>query len=168
MKKTIVVDGEPQSCALMRVPGGLRLQVAQRSFDCALEALGDGRYRLRAGDARREVLIAQHGDQIWVHIDGRTHAIQRINPLDALAASGHGGADSTLAPMPGTILTVQVEAGEIVKAGQTLLTMESMKLEVTISAPHDGEIAEVLCAPGQTVPVKATLVRFAATAAAAT
>lgn len=63
--------------------------------------------------------------------------------------------------MPGTILTVQVKPGDWVLAGQVLLTMESMKLEVTITAPHDGEITEVLCAPGQTVAVKATLVRFA-------
>ncbi|MDP3293907.1 MAG: biotin/lipoyl-containing protein [Nevskia sp.] len=166
MKKTLVIDGAPQNCALTRTPGGMRLLVGERSFDCALETLGDGRYRLRAGDVRRDVLLAQQGDQLWVHVDGRTHAIQRINPLDALAAGGRGGADSTLAPMPGTILTVQVKPGDAVKSGQILLTMESMKLEVTITAPHDGEIAEVLCAPGQSVPVKATLVRFAAKAEA--
>ncbi|WP_293394036.1 biotin/lipoyl-containing protein [Nevskia sp.] len=166
MKKIVVIDGQPHHCALMRAPAGLRLQSGERNFDCSLDALGEGRHRLRAGDARREVLIAQYGDQVWVHLNGRTHAIQRINPLDALAASGRGGTDSALSPMPGTILTVQVKAGETVKSGQVLLTMESMKLEVTITAPHDGEIAEVLCAPGQSVPVKATLVRFAAKAEA--
>lgn len=166
MKKILAIDSEQHVCALTRTPGGLHLQTGERGFDCAIDALGDGRYRVRAGDARREALIAQHGDQVWIHLDGRTHALQRINPLDLLAASGRGGADSALSPMPGTILTVQVKAGETVKSGQVLITMESMKLEVTITAPHDGEIAEVLCAPGQSVPVKATLVRFAAKAEA--
>lgn len=166
MKKILAIDSEQYACALTRTPGGLRLQAGERSFDCALETLGDGRYRVGAGDSRREALIAQHGDQVWIHLDGRTHALQRINPLDLLAASGRGGANSALSPMPGTILTVQVKAGETVKSGQVLLTMESMKLEVTITAPHDGEIADVLCAPGQSVPVKATLVRFAAKAKA--
>jgi len=166
MKKILAIDGQQHPCALIRTPTGLQLHAGERSLACSLDALGEGRYRLRAGDARREVLIAQYGDQVWVHLDGRTHAIQRINPLDALAARGRGGADSALSPMPGTILTVQVQAGETVKSGQILLTMESMKLEVTITAPHDGEIAEVLCVPGQSVPVKATLVRFATRAEA--
>ncbi len=166
MKKIIVINDEQHSCALTRSSDGLRLQTDERSVDCALEALGDGRHRVRAGNAQREALIAQHGDQVWIHLDGRTHEIQRLNPLDVLTASGRGGADSAQSPMPGTILTVQVKAGETVKSGQVLLTMESMKLEVTITAPHDGEIAEVLCEPGQSVPVKATLVRFAAKAEA--
>ena len=166
MKKILSINGEQHACTLTRTPGGLRLQAGEHSFDCALDALGDGRYRVRAGDARREALIAQHGDQVWIHLDGRTHTIERLNPLDVLAASGRGGANSALSPMPGTILTVQVKAGDTVKSGQVLLTMESMKLEVTITAPHDGEIAEVLCAPGQSVPVKATLVRFSAQAEA--
>lgn len=164
MKKILSLDGEQHACTLTRTADGLRLQIGERGLDCALDALGDGRYRVRAGDARREALIAQHGDQVWIHLDGRTHAIERLNPLDVLAASGRGGENSALSPMPGTILTVQVKAGDTVKSGQVLLTMESMKLEVTITAPHDGEIAEVLCAPGQSVPVKATLVRFAAQA----
>jgi 3-methylcrotonyl-CoA carboxylase alpha subunit len=161
MKKTIVLAGAEQPCALIRTAEGYELQAGERRFACALEALGDGRHRVHAGREHREVHIAQHGDQVWIHVDGRAYSLQRVNPLDALAARGGGGGDSTLSPMPGTILTVQVQPGDAVKAGQVLLTMESMKLEVTITAPHDGEIAEVLCAPGQTVPVKAALVRFA-------
>ncbi|MDT0496412.1 biotin/lipoyl-containing protein [Algiphilus sp. W345] len=161
MKKIIALEDREHPCALLRTADGYELQTGERRFACAIEALGDGRHRVRAGEERREVHIAQHGDHIWIHVDGRAYALHRINPLDALAARGAGGGDSTLSPMPGTILTVQVQPGDAVEAGQVLLTMESMKLEVTITAPHDGEIAEVLCAPGQTVPVKAALLRFA-------
>jgi biotin carboxyl carrier protein len=161
MKKIIAIEDREQPCALLRTADGYELQTAEHRFACSMETLGDGRHRVRAGGERREVHIAQHGDHTWIHVDGRAYALCRINPLDALAARGGGGGDSTLSPRPGTILTVQVQPGDAVKAGQVLLTMESMKLEVTITAPHDGEIAEVLCAPGQTVPVKAALVRFA-------
>lgn len=160
MKKIIALEDREQPCALVRTADGYELQTGERRFACAMEALGDGRHRVRAHSERREVHIAQHGDYTWIHVDGRAYALRRVNPLDALATRG-GGGDSTLSPMPGTILTVQVQPGDTVKAGQVLLTMESMKLEVTITAPHDGEIDEVLCAPGQTVPLKAALVRFA-------
>lgn len=165
MKKTLVINGESHDCALIRTAQGYDLQAGSQRFGCALEAAGAGRYRVQAGTECREAHIAQYGDQVWIHVDGRAWQVQRVNPLDALAAQGRGaGGDSTLAPMPGTILGVQVQPGETVKAGQILLTMESMKLEVSINAPHDGVIAEVLCAPGQAVAVKAALVRFASAA----
>lgn len=160
MKKTILIDSGEQTCALVRTAAGYELQAGERSYACSLEALGDGRHRVRAGNDRRDVHIAQHGDHVWIHVDGRAYELRRVNPLDALAARV-ADSGSSISPMPGTILTVQVKPGDWVLAGQVLLTMESMKLEVTITAPHDGEITEVLCAPGQTVAVKATLVRFA-------
>lgn len=161
MKKTITLNGIDHDCALIRTGEALELNTPDARFPCELNARGDGRYQVRAGTQSKEVHLAQFGDQVWVRVDGRSYQLQRTNPLDALAAAAAAGGDSTLSPMPGTILSVQVEAGQQVKAGETLLTMESMKLEVTLSAPHDGEIAEVFCTPGQTVPVKAALVRFA-------
>ena len=86
-----------------------------------------------------------------------------MDPLDALTAAGRHGGDGAQAPMPGTIVSVLVQPGAEVKAGQDLVVMESMKLEVTIRAPHDGRIAAVHCAPGDQVTLKFTLVSFEAT-----
>ena len=59
------------------------------------------------------------------------------------------GAVSVTAPMPGNILDVKVKAGDSVKAGDTLLILEAMKMENEISAPQDGTIASVQCAQGR-------------------
>jgi acetyl-CoA carboxylase biotin carboxyl carrier protein len=55
------------------------------------------------------------------------------------------------APMTGTILEVLVTPGEKVNAGQELLVVESMKMEIPIESPAAGTVLEVLVAPQQRV-----------------
>ena len=55
----------------------------------------------------------------------------------AAAAPAAGGAGSLTAPMPGTILDIKVSPGQAVKAGDTLLILEAMKMENEIAAPGD-------------------------------
>ncbi|WMS88265.1 acetyl/propionyl/methylcrotonyl-CoA carboxylase subunit alpha [Pleionea litopenaei] len=66
------------------------------------------------------------------------------------------------APMPGTIVSVMVEAGQTVSADQPLLVMEAMKMEHTIKAPTDGVVTEVLYQAGDLVEDGAELVQFEA------
>ena len=67
------------------------------------------------------------------------------------APAGAAGAVSVTAPMPGNILDVKVKAGDSVKAGDTLLILEAMKMENEISAPQDGTIASVNVRKGDVV-----------------
>lgn len=55
------------------------------------------------------------------------------------------------APMPGTILTVNVKAGQAVKSGDQLMVLEAMKMENEILSPQDGTIASVQVSQGSTV-----------------
>jgi pyruvate carboxylase len=56
--------------------------------------------------------------------------------------------------MPGVVATIAVTAGAQVTRGDTLLTLEAMKMESAVRAESDGEVAEVLVRPGQAVDVK--------------
>jgi len=62
------------------------------------------------------------------------------------AASG-----STVAPMPGTILKVSVNVGDTVKAGDSIVVLEAMKMENDITAPKDGVVKAIAVTKGQTV-----------------
>ena len=66
-----------------------------------------------------------------------------VSPDDA------GRAGSTVAPMPGRVITVLVATGDVVAAGQALLTLEAMKMEHQITSPHAGTVSEVFVQPGQ-------------------
>ena len=72
-------------------------------------------------------------------------------PVAAAAPAGAAGAVSVNAPMPGNILDVKVKPGDSVKAGDTLLILEAMKMENEISAPQDGTIASVNVRKGDVV-----------------
>ncbi|GAA3078534.1 biotin carboxylase N-terminal domain-containing protein [Kribbella aluminosa] len=66
-------------------------------------------------------------------------------------------AGSLVAPMPGTVVRVGVQVGDVVTQGQPLLWLEAMKMEHTIAAPVDGVVGELKVAAGQQVEVGAVL-----------
>jgi propionyl-CoA carboxylase alpha chain len=65
-----------------------------------------------------------------------------------------------LCPMPGLVVEVRVRKGDRVYRGQDLVCVESMKMESFVASPCDGEVEEVLAAPGQAVETDEVLVRF--------
>lgn len=66
-------------------------------------------------------------------------------------ASGETGSEKITAPMPGTILKVNVQPGVQVKAGEVLCVLEAMKMENDITAPRDGKVASVNTPKGSSV-----------------
>ena len=72
-----------------------------------------------------------------------------------------GDAREVGAPMPGLIVTVAVQAGDVVTRGQKLISLEAMKMETTVYAERDGKIAEVLVAPGTPVEAGELVVKYA-------
>ena len=69
-----------------------------------------------------------------------------------------GAGDAVTAPMPGTILKVNVQNGQAVKAGTVLVVLEAMKMENEIMAPKDGTVTQVVVSKGASVDTGAPLV----------
>ncbi|MBO5323380.1 MAG: biotin/lipoyl-binding protein [Oscillospiraceae bacterium] len=62
-----------------------------------------------------------------------------------------GAGEQVCAPMPGTIVRVNVAQGQAVKAGDVLCVLEAMKMENDITAPKDGTISQVVVSKGSSV-----------------
>lgn len=106
----------------------------------------------------------RHDDTIELWMQGRLWRFEVPRRTARRATSAGASVASTgrlTAPMPGTVLKVSAAAGDQFAAHQPLIVMESMKMEMTLSAPHDGKVAEVCCRAGQLVEMGAVLLRFA-------
>ena len=109
----------------------------------------EGAVTLGADGVRTTYAVAVAGDRIDVD-SPRGHTSLTVvprftDPADALASG------SLLAPMPGTVVSVAVEVGAEVAAGQALLVLEAMKMQHTVSAPHAGVVTEIDVRPGTQV-----------------
>ncbi len=83
-----------------------------------------------------------------------------IAPTSPRAVTPVAG-ETVNAPMPGTILKVNVTEGQAVKAGDVLCVLEAMKMENEIKAPKDGKVAQILTTKGANVETGAALVVLA-------
>jgi propionyl-CoA carboxylase alpha chain len=63
-------------------------------------------------------------------------------------------------PMPGLLISVDVEAGQRVKAGEKVAVVEAMKMENTLFADQEGTVAAILAAPGDNLMVDQPIVEF--------
>ena len=79
-------------------------------------------------------------------------------PAAPAAAAVTGAGEAVNAPMPGTILKVNVTQGQKVAEGAVLCVLEAMKMENEILAPKAGTVTQVLAAKGATVDTGAPLV----------
>lgn len=104
----------------------------------------------------------QRGDKVSVWLDGEVFRFTAKDPRQRSQAGGATAPSSGLvaAQMPGKILSLAVKVGDQVKAGQNLLVMESMKMELALDAPLEGTVASVAISVGQMVAQGDELVRL--------
>ncbi|MFC4113815.1 acetyl/propionyl/methylcrotonyl-CoA carboxylase subunit alpha [Nonomuraea zeae] len=146
----VQVRGLPEKSAEVRIDG--------RDVPAAIRANGSG-LAVTIGGRTGHYLHARQGDTLWLGRDGDSWAVTRHligDPGDRPGAAGAG--DGVVrSPMPGTVLLVKAQPGERVSQGQPLVIVEAMKMEHTVTAPHDGVLSELPVKPGQPVGMDAVL-----------
>jgi pyruvate carboxylase len=105
-------------------------------------------------DGTRTVFFELNGQPRSVRVPDSSAVASRPPPRKVEP----GNARHVGAPMPGTVTTLGVTPGATVARGDTLLTLEAMKMQTAVRAESEGQVAEVLVRPGQTVDVKDLLV----------
>jgi biotin carboxyl carrier protein len=115
-----------------------------------------GELLVREGDRVQRMYAAVAGEVTWVFHDGHVYRLEEASP-SRRAPQTHG---SLTAPMPATVISVNVKAGDRVSAGQILIVLEAMKMELPVRAPGDGAVTAVHCAPGDLVQPDVSLIDF--------
>jgi biotin carboxyl carrier protein len=143
----------------------------------AIEVTGqDGRYRIAVGDEVSEIDARQAAEGIWsllvgpashvvdvserdgvsvVEVDGESYRIRIEEETRYIIRTrgGKAGAGGQVlrAPMPGKVVLVEVEVGQVVQPGDGLVVLEAMKMENEFRAAVAGTVKEVRAQPGQAV-----------------
>ncbi|MBQ2863834.1 MAG: biotin/lipoyl-binding protein [Clostridia bacterium] len=82
-------------------------------------------------------------------------------PAQAPAPAASGEGEVVKAPLTGTILAVNINAGDTVKKGDVVMVLEAMKMENEIMAPRDGKVTAVAASKGAAVEAGAALYTLA-------
>jgi len=112
-----------------------------------VEALGSGRFRVNG----RLAYAVEDNQRTWVFIEGHTYVIEdgdrdgdaREHATDDLMALS--------APMPATVVAITATPGQEVAAGDLLVMLEAMKMELPIRAPRAGRVKALACREGELV-----------------
>jgi 3-methylcrotonyl-CoA carboxylase alpha subunit len=167
MHHAFKIENTEYDLGLSRSAEGYRLHLGGDTIPVNLHVEDDGTAVLTVAGRSERVVVATHGDDVFVHVGGAAYQLRYEHPLDRLAAQSQGGADDNVrAPMPGSVVAVHVDAGDSVARGQALLVIESMKMETTIAAPRDGVVQAVQFSVGQTFDRDALLISLQAAEAA--
>ena len=119
----------------------------------------DASLRADLGGLRLNAAVVVAGERRYVFLQGRSWPLARIDPLYH-GGEGAGPEGGLLAPMPGNVIALLVEAGATVKKGAPLLILEAMKMEHTLTAPADGTVKSFHFAVGDQVSDGAELIEF--------
>jgi len=142
-------DGATVDAAVSQAGEGLSVEVDGRRFQAVKDG---GAVRVDGHD----VHLADLGEAGWVTFEAG--AAFAFTAFGAGKGAGDAAGDGTLhSPMPGRIVAVSKQVGEAVKAGETLVTLEAMKMEHALKAPFDGVVAEVGVIEGAQVSEGAVL-----------
>ena len=121
--------------------------------------IGDGVYRVEHDGRVDVVYVAGPSEDRWAFANGEVYRIARDGTVGRPSARAEA-AQALTAPMPATVLKVLVEPGAAVKAGDTIVILEAMKMELPLRATADGSVSAVRCKEGELVQPDAVLVEF--------
>jgi 3-methylcrotonyl-CoA carboxylase alpha subunit len=112
--------------------------------------LGNGRYLVEQDSNVAIAYAVASGKETWVFLDGRTFLVTAAAAAGT-RASTRDDADALAAPMPATVVRIEVSPGQTVSRDSLLVMLEAMKMELPIRAPRDGRVTAIHCQVGEIV-----------------
>jgi biotin carboxyl carrier protein len=133
-----------------------------------VESLGHGRFLVSArqrsdaptagsASATQLAYAIADGPRTWIFLDGRTYVVERDAPEHVHVTDDQVALS---APMPATVISIPVSPGQAVVAGDLLIMLEAMKMELPIRAPRAGRVKALACREGELVPAGVPLIEM--------
>ena len=166
-QRWLVTSGGGRRAVRTRRAGDATLEVTvgagaeARTFTATIVACSEDAAVVSIGGRSTTVRLAPHARGVHAAAGGESFDVTAADESGADARGGLGAEarapspaaelDALAAPMPATVRAVAVQPGAVVAAGDTLVRLEAMKMELTIRAPAAGRVAAVDCRVGDLV-----------------
>lgn len=145
MKKEVFINDQETSFEWKKTDSGFQLSLEGKTFDVELiKVLGPHQAVIRCQGKNHKIWYGSSSTSVG----DNTFQVESKSGRKKKGTKVEG---SLTSPMPGKVLKVFVKAGEEVKAGQSLMVMEAMKMEHTIKAAQDGTVTTVFYSEGDLV-----------------
>jgi biotin carboxyl carrier protein len=123
--------------------------VSEPDGDVTVTPLGAGRFLVSRGGHQRVAYATHAAGAAWVFLDGE---IAVVGPTASRARATAADEQASLAaPMPATVVAVAVRPGQKVTAGEVLIRLEAMKMELPVRSPRDATVVAIKCREGELV-----------------
>jgi len=159
-KLALSVNGRAEEVEVTTEAGGLRVRLGDRWH--AVELLPtnqSGLYSLLIEGRSWEVFARERPGGYELLIGNRVYDVDVGRGRRAAEPEGVAGVWALVSPMAGQVLEVRVADGDQVEAGQTLVVVESMKMNNELTAARAGTVRDVRVAPGERVEKGRTVLR---------
>lgn len=165
MSLVLTVDERFVTAVIAARRPSLQIQANGRVYEVVELTTGcpTGRFAFTLNGQRIEGWRYVSQDAAYVRIAGRTHVV-RAPSTATRPQAGQADSSQVVAAFPGVVVAVHCREGDEVRAGERLLTTESMKLQVTHVAPRDGRVASIFVAADASFDKGALLVALATAA----
>lgn len=165
MKLQLMLDGRPIQAVAKLVDGVWSIVPEEGDgFDVLVKHRDHNSLVLSVDGRIHRIRYARRGRELHLHVDGRS---MHVHPLDEAEQEEIGGISKdpvVRAPMPGRVLELLVAEGDSVTAGQAVIRVEAMKMEVDLEAPLTGVVAQIHVKAEQLVEPEAVLLTLSAVA----
>lgn len=152
------VAGQVHQISIQRNDSVVVAEVDGRPYKLELRDLGDSEYLLIDGSTLYNCRVENNPndrEHVEVSIRGVTHQVRLTDPKRLRGTESGAGHDKgtarIMAPMPGKVVRVLVEAGAEVEAGTGILVVEAMKMQNEMKAPKAGHVVSIRALAGSTV-----------------
>ncbi|HKG13725.1 MAG TPA: acetyl-CoA carboxylase biotin carboxyl carrier protein subunit [Pyrinomonadaceae bacterium] len=158
MRLKAELSGETYELSMRREGARVFAEVGGRRYELEARAVGAGEYLLVREGRVYECRVGEskgRGSPVTVSVGAGEYEVTLTDPKHlrgAGAAHAHdAGRAQVVAPMPGKVVRVLVEAGQQVEAGQGVVVVEAMKMQNELKSPKSGTVAGLRAEAGATV-----------------
>jgi len=154
-------DGETLTVSISRTETGYRLEMDGETVPVDCRAVGGGVRSLIIDGDSYETATMTGREGMDVYVSGDVFHVRVTDELWARAETtggAAGGREQVVSPMPGAVVRIEVEPGQVVAPGDTVAVVEAMKMQNDLAAVTGGRVESIHAKPGDVVEQGTVLV----------